>query len=57
MDNDYDPRRQAEAAMKEAANADGFERLRWIGLALAWLELARTRPLYPANSGRSGGRS
>lgn len=44
MSSDYDPRRQAEAAIKEAVLADGFERQRWILLAQAWLELARTRP-------------
>lgn len=57
MDTDYDAGRQAEAAMLEAANADGCERLRWIRVALAWLELARTRPLYRANSRHSGGSS
>lgn len=44
MDSDHDPRRQAEAAMKLAALADGFERQRWIQIAQAWLELARTSP-------------
>jgi len=54
MDSDYDPRRQAEAAMKLAALADGFERQRWIQIAQAWLELARTS-LEP-NRSRSGQR-
>jgi hypothetical protein len=39
MGIDFDPHRQAEAAMKEAAHADGFERQRWIETAQAWLEL------------------
>lgn len=30
--------------MKEAVDADGFERQRWIQIAQAWLELARMRP-------------
>jgi hypothetical protein len=51
MGIDYDPHRQAEAAMKEAAYADGFERQRWIEIAQAWLELARLRP--PPIIGRS----
>lgn len=44
MDSDYDPNRQAEAAIKLAALADGFERQRLIQIAQAWLELARTPP-------------
>jgi hypothetical protein len=44
MDNDFDPQAQAEAAMNEAVQADGFERQRWIRVAQAWLELARARP-------------
>ncbi|BAR58141.1 hypothetical protein ACFLEY_41675 [Bradyrhizobium sp. YCK136] len=49
MSNDFDPQVQAEAAMKEAVNADGFERQRWIRVAQAWLELARPHlgPLSP----------
>jgi hypothetical protein len=39
--DDYDPKREAEAAMKLAAAANGPERQRLIGLAMAWLELAR----------------
>lgn len=41
MDGDYDPER--EAAMKMAVAAVGPERQRWIGLAMAWQELARMR--------------
>lgn len=44
MGNDYDPQHQAEAAMREAVNATGLERFRWIQVAQAWLELARIRP-------------
>jgi hypothetical protein len=44
MGNDFDPKAQAEAAMKEAVHADGPERQRWIQVAQAWLELARWRP-------------
>jgi hypothetical protein len=44
MDSDYDPRRQAEAVMKLAALANGFERQSLIQIAQAWLELARTPP-------------
>ena len=54
MDSDYDPRREAEAAMQRAVRADGFERQRWILLAQAWLELARTGSFDPRPSGRSG---
>ncbi len=43
MDNDYDPEREAEAAMKRAAAADGPERQRLVGLAMAWQELVRMR--------------
>lgn len=43
MDGDYDPEREAEAAMKMAVTAVGPERQRWIGLAMAWQELARMR--------------
>lgn len=41
MDGDYDPEREAIAAMKLAAEADGAERQRWINAALAWIELTR----------------
>ncbi|WP_271672225.1 hypothetical protein [Bradyrhizobium sp. CCBAU 51627] len=41
MDIEYDPEREAVAAMKLAAEADGAERQRWIILALAWQEIAR----------------
>lgn len=44
MDGDYDPEREAIAAMKlaaEADGADGAERQRWINAALAWIELTR----------------
>lgn len=43
MDCDFDPEREAEAAMKMAVTAVGPERQRWIGLAMAWQELARMR--------------
>ena len=35
MGSDFDLQKQAEAAMKEAVNADGFERQRWIRVAQA----------------------
>lgn len=41
MHVDYDPEREAEAAMALAVTADGLDRLRWIRVALAWHELAR----------------
>ncbi|WP_271597882.1 hypothetical protein [Bradyrhizobium sp. CCBAU 45384] len=41
MDIEYDPEREAVAAMKLAAEADGTERQRWIILALAWQQIAR----------------
>ncbi|QQO14781.1 hypothetical protein JJB99_00865 [Bradyrhizobium diazoefficiens] len=41
MDGDYDPEREAEAAMKLAAATDGPER--WIRLATALHEIARMR--------------
>jgi hypothetical protein len=43
MDCDLEPEREAEVAMKMAAATDGPERERWIGLAMAWHELARAR--------------
>lgn len=43
MDSDYDPEREAEAAMKLAMTADGPERQRLASLAMAWQELARMR--------------
>ncbi|WGD55078.1 hypothetical protein QA641_14970 [Bradyrhizobium sp. CB1650] len=43
MDSDYDPKREAEAAMKLAVTADGPERQRLVGLAMAWHGLARLR--------------
>jgi hypothetical protein len=41
MEHDYDPERQAQAAMQQAASADPLERQPLIRLALAWQELAR----------------
>ena len=41
MDIEYDPEREAVAAMKLAAESDGAERQRWIILALAWQQIAR----------------
>jgi hypothetical protein len=43
MDPPYDCEREAVAAMKLAAEADGPERQRWITAALAWSELTRLR--------------
>jgi hypothetical protein len=43
MDPEYDPKREAVAAMKLAAEANGAERQRWITAALAWSELTRLR--------------
>ena len=43
MDLEYDPKREAAAAMKLAAEANGAERQRWITAALAWSELTRLR--------------
>jgi hypothetical protein len=45
MGSDHDPRHHAEEAMRQAVSTDGMERQRWIRLAQAWLELARTRPM------------
>jgi hypothetical protein len=39
-----DPEREAFAAMKLAAEADGAERQKWINAALAWVVLTRLRP-------------
>lgn len=52
MDNDFDPQRQAEAAMKEAVRTDGAERQRWIQVAQPWVELCRPAP--PNRSGPRG---
>jgi hypothetical protein len=41
MDLQYDPEREAVAAMK--LEADGPERQRWISAALAWSEVTRLR--------------
>src|SRR6478735_11039513 len=43
MDPPYDCEREAVAAMKLAAEANGAERQRWITAALAWSELTRLR--------------
>ncbi|MCK1626880.1 hypothetical protein IVA87_27355 [Bradyrhizobium sp. 147] len=43
MDIEYDPEREAFAAMKLVAEANGAERQRWISAAVAWIELARLR--------------
>ncbi|MET4493689.1 hypothetical protein [Bradyrhizobium sp. LA7.1] len=43
MDIQYDPEREAVAALKLAAEADGPERQRLISAALAWSELNRLR--------------
>lgn len=43
MDSSYDSEREAVAAMKLAAEADGLERQRWITAALAWSKLTRLR--------------
>jgi hypothetical protein len=41
--DDYDPQREAEAAMKLAISTDGVDRQELIRLAMAWRELARAR--------------
>jgi hypothetical protein len=41
MWSEYHPQREAEAAMKKAADAEGAERQRLIQLALVWQLLAR----------------
>jgi hypothetical protein len=43
MDSDYDPEREARAAMNLALAAEGLERQRWIRFVLVWQEIARTR--------------
>lgn len=54
MDLQYDPERQAVAAMKLAAEADGPERQRWITAALAWSELSRLRGTAEHNGTKGG---
>ncbi|GGI30828.1 hypothetical protein GCM10010987_61380 [Bradyrhizobium guangdongense] len=55
MNVEYDPEREAVAAMKLAAEADGAERQRWINAALAWIELTRLRgPVRPRAARRDG---
>jgi hypothetical protein len=39
--NEFDYQREAQAAMRIAADARGFERLEWVRLALAWRDLGR----------------
>lgn len=41
--DDYDPQREAEAAMKLAISTDGVDRQELIRLAMVWRELARAR--------------
>lgn len=41
-DNEFDYRREAEAAMKMAAASSGYERLKWVRVAQAWYDLGRT---------------
>jgi hypothetical protein len=53
MDIQYDPEREALAAIKLAAEAHGAERLRWINAALAWIGLIRLRA--PARDRVNGG--
>ena len=43
MDLQFDSEREAIAAMKLAAEANGAERQKWITAALAWSELTRLR--------------
>ena len=61
MDSEYDPEREAMAAIEFAAATHGADRQRWIGIARAWLELARppapSRHQYAERSGDSGGAS
>ncbi|MDE5462131.1 hypothetical protein GWG67_15845 [Bradyrhizobium sp. CSS354] len=52
MDSSYDSEREAVAAMKLAAEADGLERQRWITAALAWSELTRLRGCRAQPAGR-----
>jgi len=51
MNVEYDPEREAFAAMKLAAEAEGNERQRWISAALAWIELTRLRAPFGRESG------
>jgi len=39
----FDYQREAHAAMRMAVGACGFERLEWVRLALAWLNLDRDK--------------
>ncbi|WP_199751551.1 RuvA C-terminal domain-containing protein [Bradyrhizobium sp. RP6] len=48
----YDPQREAEAAMKRAAEAEGADRQRLIRLALAWHQLARDPQDEHSSAGR-----
>lgn len=50
-DNEFDYRREAEAAMKMAAASSGYERLKWVRVAQAWYDLGRTE----IGDGRVGG--
>jgi len=56
MDSEYDPEREAMAAIELAAATHGADRQRWIGIAQAWLELARRQQYRDAErSGDLGG--
>jgi hypothetical protein len=41
--NQFDYQREAQAAMRIAADAHGFERLEWVRLAVAWRDLGRDK--------------
>jgi len=57
MCTSYDPRHEAEAAMKLAAASEGADRQRLIQLALAWHQLVRDPPEEQADPPDAAGRT
>lgn len=51
MESEYDPEREAVAAIKLAAGAVGADRQRWIRTALAWIQLTHFRAPTPERRG------
>jgi hypothetical protein len=43
MSEESDCQREAHAAMRMAVGASGYERLQWVRLALAWLNLGQDK--------------
>ena len=51
MESEYDPEREAVAAIKHAAGAVGADRQRWIRTALVWIQHTHLRAPTPERRG------